>query len=88
MALSDDIEKITAILVQMHRDQPKSQMEVQRLGKFGSNSIGKIAKLCGATPDLVTAWEYGTVRPTTQQSLAWLGAIYSGTDPKLSADEP
>jgi DNA-binding transcriptional regulator YiaG len=85
MALSDDVERITAILVAMHREQGKRQMEIQRF-KFGANSIGKIAKLCGASGDLVVAWEDGRVRPTTTQALTWLSVLYSGTDPKLSGD--
>jgi hypothetical protein len=87
MALGDDIERITRILVEMHREQGRRSMEQQRM-RFGDNSPSKIGKQCGAAGDLVQAWESGTVKPTTQQALAWLGVIYSGVDPKLSAGAP
>jgi len=76
--LTDQLGAVVAILVAEHVEGGKAT--VLRLKRWGvtSDSTSKLAKLCGATPQQVTAWENGTLRPTTGQAIVWLQAIHSG----------
>jgi hypothetical protein len=74
MALSDDVERLAAIVVKMHqRDGTAARLRIA-----SGRPASAIAKLCGATPEQVFAWESGTLQPSTQQALAWLGALHGG----------
>ena len=76
MALrSDDIERLTAILVRMHQRGGQAAFLRQASGF----SVSHIAKLCGASPESVYAWESGILQPTTGQALAWLHALQHST---------
>lgn len=74
MSQSDDIAEIVAFQV--------FQLTLGRLGEklrmmgFGADT-GKLAALCGATPQQVFAWERGELAPTTTQAVAWMRALRS-----------
>jgi hypothetical protein len=50
------------------------QAEQLRRAGFGADT-GRLAKLVGATPAQVFAWERCELEPTTGQALAWMRAL-------------
>lgn len=72
--LSDQVEQLTRIVVRMHQGD-----RATRLRQASGQPASRIAKLAGATPEAVYSWEQGTVQPSTQQALAWLGALYDSS---------
>lgn len=74
MALGDDIERLTRIIVRMHQRDGQAAFLRQASGRPASG----IAKLCGVTPEQVYAWETGALIPSTAQALAWLDALHGG----------
>lgn len=77
MALGDDVERLTRIIVRMHQRDGQAVFLRQASGRPASG----IAKLCGATPEQVYAWERGTLQPSTAQALAWLDALHAVPGP-------
>jgi DNA-binding transcriptional regulator YiaG len=77
MAQSDDIERMARILVRMHQRGGEAAFLRQASG----HPVSYIAKLCGATPEQVYAWERGTLQPSTAQALAWLDALHAAPVP-------
>lgn len=75
MNQSEQIAALTQLVVWMHIKNGEAQ--ALRRKAFGSvDSIGKLAKLCGTTAEIVTAWETGKLRPTPTQAIAWLTALH------------
>ena len=74
---SDDIERLTRILVRMHQRDGQAAFLRQAAGKPAS----AIAKVCGATPEQVYAWETAALQPSTNQALAWLDALHAAPVP-------
>ena len=72
MSLSDDLERLTRIVVRMHVDGGRAALLRQKAGQPAS----RIAKLAGTTPEAIYAFERGDLDPTTGQALAWLTAAY------------
>lgn len=71
MALSDDVERLTQIIVRMHQRNGEAARLRQATGRPASH----IAKLAGVSAETIYAWEAGTVQPSTAQALAWLQAL-------------
>ena len=71
---SDDISRLAAIQVRQHQGGKAERLRQQR--GLAASAIGKA---CGVSASLIYEWERGTLMPTTQQSLAWLTALYELT---------
>jgi hypothetical protein len=86
VSLSDDVERLTRIVVRQHQDGYRSA-EALRYASFGlgKDNARALAKLCGTTPETIVAWERGVLAPTTVQALAWLGALYDSLPSTFSA---
>jgi hypothetical protein len=68
----DDIAEIVAF--QVFQLTYNKLGERLRMAGFGDDT-GKLAALCGATPQQVFLWERGELAPTTTQALAWMRAL-------------
>lgn len=73
MALGDDVERLTRILVRMHVHDGLAG----RLRLASGRDASAIGKLTGSTAEAVFAWEQGTLQPSTAQALAWLDALHA-----------
>ncbi len=71
MAMADDVSRLTSIVA---RDFALSG-RARQLRQAGGLTLSRIGKHSGATAELVGMWESGKATPTTQQTLAWLGAL-------------
>jgi len=71
---SDLIESIAGILWRQHTGRDGLAEKLRRA--WHRDDRGRVAKACGVSPEMLTAWERGLVRPTTQQTLAWLSYLY------------
>jgi hypothetical protein len=69
MAVADDIERLTALVVRMHQGGRARELRRAAYGPADAG-LGFIGKASGATADLVKLWEAGAVQPSTQQALA------------------
>jgi len=75
MNQSEQISALTQLVVWQHIKD--GEAERLRRKAFGStDSIGKLAKLCGTTAETVRAWETGKLRPATTQAITWLTALH------------
>lgn len=87
MNQSDQIESIAGILWRLHAGPDGAAVRLRRSAHGGDP--GRVAKACGIPPQMLTAWERGTVRPTTQQTLTWLSFLYDSSpvrDPAQQAE--
>lgn len=81
MAQSDDIARLTEILVRSHQG---SSGKAARLRQASGLSASEIGKACGASPDQIYSWESGVSQPTTGQALAWLSVVYEHLPPSAA----
>jgi hypothetical protein len=84
MNQGDMIEGLTRLVVNLHifdaSDSSAGGGMARRLRyAFGGpdDGLGKVAKACGTTPEIVMAWESGTITPTTPEALRWLTYLQS-----------
>jgi len=75
----DDVARLTSVLVAQYQGGT-----AERLRQTAGVSASQIGKLCGATADMVYAWERGTLSPSTQQALAWLTALHQAAPNPLT----
>ena len=84
--LSEQVEALVAILVRQHQDGGRAEgLRLQAFGMDGRASLGKVAKLVGASPEAVRAWEIGSLSPATNQALRWLSVLYLHQPPTIRA---
>jgi len=69
---SDDIASLVAF--QVFLLARTGQAEQLRRAGFGADT-GRLAKMVGATPAQIFAWERCDLEPTTGQALAWMRAL-------------
>jgi hypothetical protein len=88
MAQAEDIAGLTRAVWRLYLEPvaglagtgTMSRLARMRYQRFGVDGLGKVAKLCGVTPELVAAWERGTVAPSTGQFLALLRVLGGGAE--------
>lgn len=73
MAQSDDIARLTEILVRSHQGTNGKAARLRQMSGLSASEVGKAA---GASPEQIYSWETGTSQPTTAQGLAWLAVVY------------
>lgn len=79
MALTDDVTRLTEILVRQHQDGQAARLRLQaRL------SLGDVGKACGVSGEQVAAWEAALSKPTTQEGLAWMSLLWARQPGPLS----
>ena len=88
---SDDIARLTEILVLEHVQMGLANRLTTVLQM--RDQLGHVAKACGVTVEQLDSWRHGWTKPTTQQGLAWLLALYElqGRTPQMGlgqADHP
>jgi hypothetical protein len=76
VAVVDDVARLTAVVVRMHQGGPAEELRRAVFGP-GDAGLGHLAKAAGVTRDQLRMFEAGELSPTTQQGLAWLGALHA-----------
>jgi hypothetical protein len=84
VALGDDVERLTRVLVRMHVHDGLAG----RLRLASGREASAIGKLAGATAEAVFAWERGQLQPSTAQALAWLDALHAHRAPAERTPAP
>ena len=72
MALVDDVQRLTGILVHLLVADGRTVVLRQR----AKLDLGQVGKACGVSASVVGSWEDGIAQPTTQEALAWLTLLY------------
>lgn len=80
MALTDDVSRLTEIVVRQHQDGGLAS----RLRLQARLSRGDVGKACGVSGEQVAAWEAALSKPTTQEGLAWLSLLWARQPGPLS----
>jgi len=76
MNQSEAISTLTTLVVHLYRRDGLARR--LRATAFGStDSMGKLAKMCGTTPEVVAAWETGSLEPTTTEAMRWLTVLHA-----------
>jgi hypothetical protein len=73
VSLADDVQRLTAVVWSMHREQ----LLFPRLTGFDGSGMGRAAKATGCTVSQLEAMMAGEVEPTCSQALAALSALYT-----------
>ena len=79
MAQSDDIARLTYVIMRMHQGPQGLGLPLVRRNGWLHN-WGLVAKAVGATPDQVQMWLQGEATPPTGQALALLTHLYENAD--------
>ena len=72
MALVDDVQRLTGILVHLLVADGRT-IGLRQRAKL---DLGQVGKACGVSASVVGSWEDGIAQPTTQEALAWLTLLY------------
>lgn len=73
MATTDDIARLTAVLVR----QAQQNGEAAALRRTSGLEASAIGKACGVSAGQVMAWEAGYAQPTTSEGIAWLSILWN-----------
>ncbi len=76
MALADDMQRIVDITVREHQLTGKARILRMKAYGIDGDGVSQLAKACGASAELVRAWEDGRSQPTVNQALTWLNTLY------------
>jgi transcriptional regulator with XRE-family HTH domain len=72
MPLTDDITRLTSVVVRML----VAEGTPTRLRQRTKLDLSQVGKACGVSASVVGSWEDGVAQPTTQEALAWLTLLY------------